>query len=283
MGSPGMPRFGRREFLIRTSTLGVANLLGVGGGSASAEPPPETPRIRFVHAPFICIAPQYLAEELLALEGISECEYLPLGVRVGLQALAEGRADLAIWNAPELLPHLDVGRPIVALSGVHGGCYQLFGGEGVPSDPRSQGQNSRHPLPRKRRPRTTLGPCWHTSALTRGKLTGSPAAMSAMPWTYSPRAGPTLSVGYAQEPSGAAREEDRACDRGHIAGSPMVAVLLLHGRGQPRLCTAQPDRDQARPAGDPQGQPTSAIPSRSALRDFSATRSMRLATPSGWK
>ena len=32
---------------------------------------------------------------------------------------------------PELLPHLDVGKPIVVLAGVHGGCYQLFGGERV--------------------------------------------------------------------------------------------------------------------------------------------------------
>ena len=42
---------------------------------ASAEPPPETTRIRLTQDPAICLAPQYLAEELLRLEGFSEVEY----------------------------------------------------------------------------------------------------------------------------------------------------------------------------------------------------------------
>ena len=127
-----MREFGRRQFLARSSALGIAGVLGVHHGSGAAEPPPETTRIRLVHAPFICIAPQYLAEEFLPLEGFTEWEYLPWGMRAGgLNALAEGRADVAMWSATELLPHLDAGEPIVVLSGVHGGCYQLFGGERV--------------------------------------------------------------------------------------------------------------------------------------------------------
>jgi NitT/TauT family transport system substrate-binding protein len=77
------------------------------------------------------MAPQYLAEELFRLEGFNEWEYLPVGMRVGLNALAEGRVDMTMWNAPELVFHLDVGEPIVVLAGVHGGCYQLFGNERV--------------------------------------------------------------------------------------------------------------------------------------------------------
>jgi NitT/TauT family transport system substrate-binding protein len=122
---------GRREFLTRTSALGAASLLGLHYRSAAAEPPPETTRIRFVHAPFICVAPQYLAEELLPLEGFTEWEYLPLGSRVALDALADGRADIAMWSASELLPHLDAGKSIQVLAGLHGGCYQLFGSERV--------------------------------------------------------------------------------------------------------------------------------------------------------
>jgi len=132
MDTTSLLDFGRREFLTRTSALGAASLLGLHCSSAAAEPPPETTKIRLAHAPFICIAPQYLAEEFLPMEGITEWEYLPWGVRAGgLNAIAEGRADIAIWNAPELLPHLDAGEPIAVLSGVHGGCYQLFGGERV--------------------------------------------------------------------------------------------------------------------------------------------------------
>jgi NitT/TauT family transport system substrate-binding protein len=122
---------GRRGFLTRTSALGAASLLGLHCRSAAAEPPPETTRIRFAHAPFICIAPQYLAEEFLPMEGFTEWKYVPLGSRLAVEALAEGKADIAMWNAPELLPHLDAGRSIVVLAGVHGGCYQLFGSEHV--------------------------------------------------------------------------------------------------------------------------------------------------------
>jgi NitT/TauT family transport system substrate-binding protein len=122
---------GRRRFLERTSALGAATLLGLDSRLAAADPPPETTRIRLAHAPYICIAPQYLAEEFLFLEGFTECEYRPLGMRTGLDGLAEGRADIAMWASTELLPHLDVGRPVTVLAGVHGGCFQLFGGERV--------------------------------------------------------------------------------------------------------------------------------------------------------
>ena len=54
----------RRQFLESTSVLGAASLLGY-SRIAAAEPPPETRKIRLVHAPAICFAPQYLAEELL--------------------------------------------------------------------------------------------------------------------------------------------------------------------------------------------------------------------------
>jgi NitT/TauT family transport system substrate-binding protein len=51
-------------------------LLGL-PGTAAAEPPPEVTKIRLVKNPGICLAPQYLAEELLRLEGFSQVEYVP--------------------------------------------------------------------------------------------------------------------------------------------------------------------------------------------------------------
>jgi NitT/TauT family transport system substrate-binding protein len=133
MNTPGKVGSGRRDFLARASALGSAGLLGLYHHRAAAEPAPETTKIRFTHAPFICVAPQYLAEEFLPIEGFTEWQHLPLGSRLYLPALAEGRADMALASAAELLPHLDAGRPLVALSGVHGGCYQLFGNERVRS------------------------------------------------------------------------------------------------------------------------------------------------------
>ena len=61
--------FSRREFLVGTSMLGAATLLGL-PRTAAAEPPPETTRFRIAQGPFICYAPQMVAEELLRMEGV---------------------------------------------------------------------------------------------------------------------------------------------------------------------------------------------------------------------
>lgn len=121
----------RRHFLQQTSALGAASLLGLSNESR-AEPPPEVGTIRLAHAPAICLAPQYLAEDLLHLEGFSKVEY------VGSEDYAEpsaivsaGQADLSMEGSTSLLPRLDSGRTLVVLAGVHGGCYELFGNEHV--------------------------------------------------------------------------------------------------------------------------------------------------------
>jgi NitT/TauT family transport system substrate-binding protein len=123
---------GRRTFLARTSALGAAALLGRYHRMAAADPPPETTRVRLVHTPFICLAPQYLAEEFLPMEGFTDWQYLPLGSRNGgINAIAEGRADLSMWDVHSPIPLIESGKPVVVLAGVHGGCFQLFGNESV--------------------------------------------------------------------------------------------------------------------------------------------------------
>jgi len=126
--------FSRREFLAGTSILGAATLLGL-PRTAAAEPPPEVTKIRLVKNPGICLAPQYLAEELLRLEGFSQVEYVPQTNTNDEpnphSAVAAGHADFTMDGAPVLVPSFDGGRPIVVLAGVHGGCYELFGNERV--------------------------------------------------------------------------------------------------------------------------------------------------------
>ena len=122
----------RREFLARTSVLGAAGLFGLARPSVAADPPPETTRVRLVHAPFICLAPQYLAAEFLPMEGITDWEFVQMGSRSGgIDAIVEGRVDITMWDAHSPLPVIDAGKPIVVLAGVHGGCYQLFCNESV--------------------------------------------------------------------------------------------------------------------------------------------------------
>ena len=127
----GTRQLDRREFLARASVLGLGSLLGQPDRAMAAEPPPETTRIRLPHTPYICLAPQYLAEEFFRQEGFSEWEYLPLGSRAGVEAVADGRADISMWDIHSAIPLLDAGKPLVLLAGVHAGCYQLFAADRV--------------------------------------------------------------------------------------------------------------------------------------------------------
>jgi NitT/TauT family transport system substrate-binding protein len=117
-------KLSRREFLGGAAALGVASLLGP-TGAAAAEPPPEIRKIRLVKVPAICLAPQYVAEELLRLEGFSEVEYVELGDSHPARVVYSGEADFTQDTSSTLLPAVDAGEPLVALAGLHAGCYEL--------------------------------------------------------------------------------------------------------------------------------------------------------------
>lgn len=120
----------RRTFLQCASTLGIGGVLGM-PDSVRAEPPPEVRKIRLVHAPAICFAPQYLAEELLRLEGFTDVGYVEEPTKPTCATVADGRADISMDATPNFLPLLDTGGPVVVLGGIHAGCYELFGHENV--------------------------------------------------------------------------------------------------------------------------------------------------------
>src|SRR5512145_3194427 len=122
-------RIGRRAFLSGACAVAPASLLK----AAQAEPAPETARIRLFHTPALCLAPTYLAEELLRLEGFSEVEYVELEASTYSGALATGSGDLGMSTAPGLIPAIDAGQPVVVLAGVHAGCYELFSSERIRS------------------------------------------------------------------------------------------------------------------------------------------------------
>src|SRR5262245_25277469 len=86
-------RMSRRSFLAGTSAWGLASLLGV-PRTAAAEPPPEMTTIRLVHSPAICLSPQYLAEELLRMEGFVQIAYIDEPMNKSLSPLEIGHADM---------------------------------------------------------------------------------------------------------------------------------------------------------------------------------------------
>jgi NitT/TauT family transport system substrate-binding protein len=120
----------RREFVSGLTLAGTAGLIGMRPETASAEPPPETTTIRLVHAPAICLSPQYLAEDLLRAEGFAVVEYVDTNSPTLVEVLAQNKADLTMDTAPGLLPQVDAGRRLVAIGGIHG-CYELIAGEAV--------------------------------------------------------------------------------------------------------------------------------------------------------
>ena len=122
----------RRDFLAQSAALAGTALLPF-SNSARAEAPPEVNKIRLVHTPGICLSPQYLAEEFLRLEGFSEIEYVESPTTFPANFVASGQADFTQDGVTSLLPVLDAGKPLVALSGVHSGCYELFGNGRVKS------------------------------------------------------------------------------------------------------------------------------------------------------
>ncbi len=114
----------RRVFLAQASALSAATLIGL-PRPAIAEPAPEITKIRLTHTPAICLAPQYLAEEILRLEGFTEVVYVRHSLN-SAGALAAGDADIAMDAAQSATFALGEGKPILALGGIHAGCYELF-------------------------------------------------------------------------------------------------------------------------------------------------------------
>src|SRR5215212_1764929 len=84
----------RRRFLGNTAGLGAASLFGL-PRTAAAESAPETGRVRIVKAPAICLAPLYLAEELLRIEGFSEIKYVATEQNTDPDLLLSNHADIS--------------------------------------------------------------------------------------------------------------------------------------------------------------------------------------------
>jgi NitT/TauT family transport system substrate-binding protein len=116
----------RRRFLATLSSAGVAGLIG-GSNSLAQEAPPETTTIRLAKNQSLCIAPQYVAEDLLRAEGFTTIRHLMTDGGVGQsKMLASGEIDFTLHFSPLLLIPIDAGEKITIIAGVHVGCFELF-------------------------------------------------------------------------------------------------------------------------------------------------------------
>src|SRR5262249_29406141 len=125
-----MPIQSRRRFLTNAALAGAAGLVRA-PPSFAAEEPPETTTIRLAKVPGTCIAPQYVAEELLLAEGLTEVRYVATGTGTAVgstdgPASGRGEADFSICFVSEFIQDIDAGARIVLVAGVHVGCFELF-------------------------------------------------------------------------------------------------------------------------------------------------------------
>jgi NitT/TauT family transport system substrate-binding protein len=119
----------RRRMLTTLSLATAAGLIGGARGMAQ-EAPPETTTIRLAKIPGICIAPQYVAEELLRSEGFTNVQYVEHSVNV-YAGFTAGTIDISMAFIAPYIIQIDAGLPLVLLGGVHAGCFELFGTERI--------------------------------------------------------------------------------------------------------------------------------------------------------
>jgi NitT/TauT family transport system substrate-binding protein len=123
----------RRAFLRGLTYGGAAGLLGLRSRPAAAASLPETSTIRLYKYPGICLAPQYIAEELLRAEGFADVQYVtvPEGPGRMPERLGSGAVDMTQWYVASFIAEIDRGTGVVILGGVHTGCQELIGTAGI--------------------------------------------------------------------------------------------------------------------------------------------------------
>ena len=121
----------RRRLLAMLSSTTASALFS--GKVSAQEQSPEVPSIRLAKSDSICWAPQYIADGLLRAEGFTDIQYVRRTPAVLAGALARGEVDFSMhFSAPSILA-MDAGDPLTIVGGVHVGCFELFGHEGVRS------------------------------------------------------------------------------------------------------------------------------------------------------
>jgi NitT/TauT family transport system substrate-binding protein len=129
-----MPNLDSRRSFLAGLSASVAAGLASSAQPAYAEPPPEVTRLRLPKIPSVCMAPQYVAEELLYAEGFTEVTYVETQAGLALSMdIASGKIDFGQNFIPASIAAIDQGHRLTLLGGVHPGCFELFVTPGIES------------------------------------------------------------------------------------------------------------------------------------------------------
>jgi len=121
----------RRRFVAALSLAATGGLIRP-SPAARAEGTPETTTLRLTRTPALCVAPQYIAEELLRAEGFSDLRYVDTASATeSANAIGNDKADLSFDFVSAAIMAIDAGQPITLLAGAMAGCVELFAKEGL--------------------------------------------------------------------------------------------------------------------------------------------------------
>jgi len=116
----------RRRFWTTLSLMSAAGLFGA-PRLLAAEAALETTTVRVVRVPGICVAPQYVADELLRAEGFTDVRYVEAWQTGEFsEQVGHGEADFTLEFAAKVVQAIDLGGALSVLGGVMIGCYELF-------------------------------------------------------------------------------------------------------------------------------------------------------------
>ena len=223
----------QRTFLKNAMAAGTGALFTTARARA-AEAPPETTRVRLFKFPGICLAPTYIAEDLLRAEGFTDVQYLesPKGFLDLYDRLASARSI-----SPSGTAFRSSRR---STRGDRSCSWPASTRDATSSSPRHASRRfvisrtGRSPCRTgARRPRS-WPPCWPTSASITARTcisSSTPRRIHRAPGRGKDRRG----HGHSADQSGAPREKDRPRGGGDRRRSSLVAVFLLHARGQQGL------------------------------------------------
>jgi NitT/TauT family transport system substrate-binding protein len=220
----------RRAFVTGLGALAGTSATGP-LSSGAAEPPPETTTIRLHRPPTIgsgvCLAPQWVAEDLLMGEGFTDVRYSVTG-RVGAnRALAAGDIDITLGFVGNWIMQVDSGDPIVVLGGGHIGCFELFASDRV---------RTIRDLKGKTIGVTEIGSGRHVFLLSLLSYVGMDPSKDVTLITHPPAECVKLFAAgefdayqaFAERVQRLRSQEDRARDHEQHHGPAVVAVLLLY-------------------------------------------------------
>lgn len=93
---------------------------------AATDGPPETTTLRLQKGPVSCLAALAVASDFAAMEGFTDVKYVDVPPYILTDALVAGEIDVLMDPAAMTCLQIDAGTPVVMLSGVQAGCYQVF-------------------------------------------------------------------------------------------------------------------------------------------------------------